>query len=559
VFGGKDLEGETFTAETDFAIGYVPQPRVYYDHAMRELKHHRGGVVSIKADDTGLWIEAELDRHKAYVDMVLDLVQKGALGWSSGSIGHLVDRDNGLIKAWPIAEFSLTPTPAEPRTLGVELLKHMEIGEAEPEGAGDAPAEAEQEPPSTTLTHSIEVITMTDEIKTVTVSDPRIDQLVSVVGELAQTVKTLTEGPSNGGTIGVQVVSDEADRALKGNPFSSLGEQLIAVRHAAFGTTDKRLLPLKAILGGNESVPSEGGFLVSTAEAAGLDRKVWDSGVFAPRCSNVTIPAGANAMTFYGINEDSRANGSRYGGVTGYRMGEGATITQSTVQTFYTYTLRPKKYGAVAYLTDEVLQDARVLEQELMSAIPAELAFMLDDDILQGVGAQGCQGVLAHPCIVSVAKEVGQAAKTIVYENLINMWSRRFARGQYEWFVNQDCEPQLNLLAHAVGAGVLPPNFVTYGPDGTLRIFGRPVVTTEFNATLGTTGDILLADFSQYKLANIGGVQAASSMHVQFLTDQMCYRFTRRVDGMPTWKTVLTPYKGTGNTVSPFIILAVRA
>ena len=47
-------------------------------------------------------------------------------------------------------------------------------------------------------------------------------------------------------------------------------------------------------------------------------------------------------------------------------------------------------------------------------------------------------------------------------------------------------------------------------------------------------------------------------MHVQFLTDQMAYRFTRRVDGLPTWQSALTPYKGTGNTMSPFITLEAR-
>ncbi|MCB0242634.1 MAG: phage major capsid protein, partial [Anaerolineae bacterium] len=84
-----------------------------------------------------------------------------------------------------------------------------------------------------------------------------------------------------------------------------------------------------------------------------------------------------------------------------------------------------------------------------------------------------------------------------------------------------------------------------------------PVVTNEYSSGVGDLGDIVLADWSQYKLATIGGVNAASSMHVQFLTDQMAYRFIRRVDGQPTWQSDLTPYKGT-NTQSPFITLEAR-
>jgi HK97 family phage major capsid protein len=163
---------------------------------------------------------------------------------------------------------------------------------------------------------------------------------------------------------------------------------------------------------------------------------------------------------------------------------------------------------------------------------------------------------------VSVAKETGQAAATVVAQNVIKMWARMWARSRANaaWFVNQDVEPQLMQMSVAVGTGgqliYMPPGGLSGQPYGTL--FGRPVIPTEFNPTLGTVGDIVLADWSQYKLANKGAVKAASSMHVQFLTDQMCWRFTARYDGQVTWKAALTPYKGT-NTQSPFITLATRA
>jgi HK97 family phage major capsid protein len=263
-------------------------------------------------------------------------------------------------------------------------------------------------------------------------------------------------------------------------------------------------------------------------------------------------------MNFYGMSENSRADGARYGGVTGYRVAEGATITQSTVQTFYQYTLRPKKYAALAYLTDEVIQDARLVESELLTALPQELAFMLDDDMFRGLGVAGAYGVTIHPSLVTVSKETGQAADTIVYQNLLKMWVRRWTRGSYTWFINQQCEPQLALLYHAVGTAGLPPNFITYGTDGVMRIFGAPVVVNEFSSGLGDLGDIMLADWSQYKLATVGGLQSASSIHLAFQTDQMAYRVTRRVDGLSTWQAALTPYKGTANTMSPFIMLEAR-
>ena len=77
-------------------------------------------------------------------------------------------------------------------------------------------------------------------------------------------------------------------------------------------------------------------------------------------------------------------------------------------------------------------------------------------------------------------------------------------------------------------------------------------------ATLGTVGDLILADWSQYQMIDKGGIKGASSMHVRFLQDEMVYKFTYRINGQPTWDAALTPYKGT-NTVSPFVTLDTRA
>ncbi|HEY4712374.1 MAG TPA: phage major capsid protein, partial [Dehalococcoidia bacterium] len=98
-----------------------------------------------------------------------------------------------------------------------------------------------------------------------------------------------------------------------------------------------------------------------------------------------------------------------------------------------------------------------------------------------------------------------------------------------------------------------PAGGLSSAPYGTL--FGKPVIPCEQAATLGTAGDIILADLSQYLMIDKGSLQSASSIHVKFTTDETAFRFTYRCDGQPLWKTVLTPYKGTGNTQSPFIVL----
>lgn len=126
VFGGRDLEGETFSASTDYMLDLVPDKLVMYDHAQNEnIRHVIGNAAKIAKDEFGLFVEAELDRHAEYVEQIRELVEVGALGWSSGSVAHLTQREGKHIKRWPLVEFSLTPSPAEPRTLGVETIKHL--------------------------------------------------------------------------------------------------------------------------------------------------------------------------------------------------------------------------------------------------------------------------------------------------------------------------------------------------------------------------------------------------------------------------------------------------
>jgi hypothetical protein len=111
----------------------------------------------------------------------------------------------------------------------------------------------------------------------------------------------------------------------------------------------------------------------------------------------------------------------------------------------------------------------------------------------------------------------------------------------------------------AIGTAALEPRFVNYGPTGLLQIKGRPVIAVEYCQTLGTAGDIYLADFSQYRVIRKDtGVQQDSSLHVRFLTDETTFRALYRIDGQPLPRAAITPFKGSA-TLSPFVTLAVRS
>jgi len=79
----------------------------------------------------------------------------------------------------------------------------------------------------------------------------------------------------------------------------------------------------------------------------------------------------------------------------------------------------------------------------------------------------------------------------------------------------------------------------------------------EQQPSIGDAGDVLLADLSQYLAIDRGGIRSAASMHVEFLTDQMVFRFTYRFDGRPALASATTPFKSS-DTVSPFVRLGAR-
>ena len=69
--------------------------------------------------------------------------------------------------------------------------------------------------------------------------------------------------------------------------------------------------------------------------------------------------------------------------------------------------------------------------------------FMTEDAMYMGTGVGMPLGIRASGALVSVAKETGQLADTVVAENVINMWARRYVRGSYIWMINQNVMPQL--------------------------------------------------------------------------------------------------------------------
>ena len=350
-------------------------------------------------------------------------------------------------------------------------------------------------------------------------------------------------------------------------PFRNIGEQLQAVRNAALNphAPDKRLLHIeeeyRVASGLSETVPADGGFLVQKDFIGELLKRTYEVGTILSLVRKIPVGPNANGIKVNAVDETSRADGSRLGGIRGYWTDEAATKTKSQPK-FRQINMSLEKVTALLYGTDELLDDTVALSAMVEESLPEELRFKVEDAIINGDGSGKPLGILQGAALISQAKETGQAAATVVFENISKMWARGFARNRLNmvWLMNQEIEPQLDLLTIPGGTAAIPaympPGGLSQAPFGTLK--GRPVIPVEYTAALGTVGDLILADLSQYLLIDKGGIDAAQSIHVRFLFDETTFRWVYRVNGQPIWNSALTPFKGS-DTLSPFVALATRA
>lgn len=546
-FGGPkdaDLEGDFFVPETELGVEEGGKLPIFYQHGMDStLKSKRIGRGTAKFDEIGLWIEAQLEMRSEYEQAIYTLAEQGKLGWSSGAAGHLVEREqvgkSYKITSWPIAEASLTPTPAEPRNSATPVKSLYKPAAADTEPVEEVKAE--------------EIVVVEDNIivtEEKLMDEEAIKTLIETVAR--QTAEEIakkaaeTEPQVKGGY--VDVVEDEADRALKGNPFKA-HEFFQAVKNAALmpSQIDQRLLPLKAT-GMNEAIPSQGGFLVTQDIAAGIMDHMWGVGTVLSQFRAINVSG--NGIVVNAIGETSRADGSRMGGVRGYWIEEGGTKTSSKPK-FRQIDLKLKKVAALCYATDELLEDAVALESWIANNVPDELRFQVEAAIINGNGVGKPLGIIQSPALVSAVRTDASEVDSL---DVTRMWALRYAGvNDYVWFINQNVTPQLYNMSIGNYPVFLPPGGLSGSQYG--QLLGRPVIETEYNPGLGTLGDILLVSPSQYVLATKGGVQAASSIHVQFVTDETAFRFVYRVDGEPGWASGVTAY-GSTDTISPFVALA---
>ena len=161
--------------------------------------------------------------------------------------------------------------------------------------------------------------------------------------------------------------------------------------------------------------------------------------------------------------------------------------------------------------------------------------------LINGTGAGIPLGLLNDPALISIAKDTGQASKTISFTNVMNMYNTLWAGSRPNQRVAVQPGNRAAALAdgpagrHQRRAGVSAAgvnNLYGAGASAPLSmLYGRPAYPMEQCPGLGNTGDLILVDLSQYIAATKGTILTAMSIHLKFDYDESVFRWIYRMDG----------------------------
>lgn len=261
-----------------------------------------------------------------------------------------------------------------------------------------------------------------------------------------------------------------------------------------------------------------------------------------------------------------------FGGISATWQPEAATITE-TEPTFKLTEWTAWDLVMYTVSSNQLLADNGIgLDALLTSLFGQAITWFKEYAYLQGKGAGSSMplGVLNAPATISQVRAVSnrftlQDAAAMLSHLQVRSWDDAC------WIMHQSVIPQLIQLvdggaANAASTTYIPGNQLAWmSPFGDGQVGpaamklpkfflnGLPVFFTEKLPQLGTTGDVMLVDWSRYVIGMRLDLQIDVSPHFKFQNNQLAWRVIARCDGKPWINSYVTD--AAGWHVSPFISL----
>ena len=478
VYGGKDLTGDVFTKATDLGDtrSFVGTP-VYYDHGLGSIRGQIGTVKAWTPAGDGIDVEIELDKRLDYIDDVMKLVKSGALGLSTGALSHLVVRQAGELKRWVVGEISLTPTPAEPRTL--TEVKATQDGTVRNATATLSPSD---NTPSSNNTKG----TTVENINQI-VQDAVVTALKNVAGE-----------PVNGGTIVAPAPAVKSTALDNDSDAFASRDYERAYKSYVRGTADNSELNVlsnaksHAFKTLNEATNNDGGFTVPTT----VNREI------TARRDDMSL-LGQFAFTRITTESWKHIMPAQSTKATPGIVAEGVTATASEPNLANSKTIQLYKDTLEFAVSDELLADSSSnLEQFMQVEIARAMAVSSNSYILLGTGSSQPYGLNARVTnSVALSASAITNAQVIAVSTAVN--GSYLQSGQTGWVMRNATWGALRTL------DLTNYNRITAIENGVRYVEGWQTALSESVAAIGTSNKSLwFGNFSYYAFCErTSGVQ----------------------------------------------------
>lgn len=307
----------------------------------------------------------------------------------------------------------------------------------------------------------------------------------------------------------------------------------------------------------SERVPSEGGFLVGEDWTAELLMRSLETAIMRPRA--LPIPSQDLYLPVPMIEDTDHSAGSVFGGVTASWTAE-STALVATVPTLGRARLEARKLAILmGNVPNELVEDGKAFNVYINKALPEACAFYEDQGFIAGDGVGQPQGVLNASCAILVTRNASSAVQLV---DIAKMQARLLPTSQARaiWLCSPDVLAQLLELYFNFGSATSgiasAQKWLHFDPDrGNWCLLGRDLFPTEHVKALGTAGDLVLVDPSEYIIEDRLLMEAsASPLGRGFQSDETDFKLINRVDGR-MWRTAPMTPANSSATLSSVVIL----
>ena len=321
----------------------------------------------------------------------------------------------------------------------------------------------------------------------------------------------------------------------------------------------------------SERVPGEGGYLVPWR----LHEQVlayMTTAVVRPHAT--AVPMDAYRLGIPVLDNPDQSSGKQaLGGLTFSLVPDGGEIPVSNPEVSR-MVLEARKIAAYLQgVSNELADDAAGAMGDLLARVIAMGHSWYEDDlfIANGTGAGEPQSLANSSAAKTVARTGSDA---VVLADIVAMAQSLHPaalqaglmpdRTNVQWLLSSDVFSQILELYLNTGGTTVPTDIAAVSPSNWFSLgdgyhtgpslLGLPATVTDHQPAVGTRGDVILADLSQYVVADRQVMTVErSAAGPGFGSDASDFRVRSRVDGR-TWAQSQTTTES-GQVVSPVVVL----